>query len=162
MPKRKKTKPKRAPKPRPRDLQKDDRGIPLTSDQRPVAFLPSDFMEAMRQPPGTPMKATAKMVPRKPTTVIPELRLLELSPFAYQTVGDAIDAADRVHIEKLNPTGGANLHYRIELAAAFLAFVMDHAYEAGVATGTDSVNLVHLATNLVIRRAQEIYASGGA
>jgi len=100
MPKRKGAKPKRTPRPWPRDSRKDERGVPLTSDQRPITILPSDFAEAMRQPAGTPTKATttAKLVPRKPTTVIPELRLLELSPFAYQTVGEAIDAADRVQI----------------------------------------------------------------
>ena len=64
---------------------------------------------------------------------------------------------------KLNPTGGPNLRYRIELAAAFLADVMDHAYDAAIATATSDPNdLRHLAINLVIRRAEEIYGQSGA
>ena len=47
MPKRKKTKPK-TPRPRPRAARKDEKGIPLTSDQRRFTILPSDFAEAMR------------------------------------------------------------------------------------------------------------------
>ena len=79
--------------------------MPLTSDQRPLAFLPSDFAQAMAQPPGTPTEASFKSQPDKPTTAIPELNVIELTPFAYQCVIEAIDAADKVQIEKMNPTG---------------------------------------------------------
>jgi hypothetical protein len=129
-----KRKPKRAKRLKPRGARKDERGLPLTSDQRPLAFLPSDFAQAMAPPPGAPTEATRKAVPEKPTTAIPELNLIELTPFAYQTVVEAIEAASKVQLERLNPSGGANLRYRIELAAAFLAHVIDHAYEAAVAT----------------------------
>jgi hypothetical protein len=33
--------------------------------------------------------------------------------------------------------GGPNLRYRIEIAAAFLAHVIEHAYDAAVANGGD-------------------------
>jgi hypothetical protein len=85
-----------------------------------------------------------------------------LSPFAYQTVAEAITAASQVQHQKLNPKGGANLRYRIELAAVFLADVLGSAYEAGLATDYDPVKLVDLSLELVIRRAQEIYGQDGA
>jgi hypothetical protein len=116
----------------------------------------------MRQPPSAPREATRKAEPNQPTTVIPELNAIEFTPFAYQTVIEAIEAADKVQIAKMNPTGGPNLRYRIEIAAAFLAHVMDHAYDAGLATSTDPKELVNLALNLAIRRAEEIYGQDGA
>jgi hypothetical protein len=72
-----------------------------------------------------------------PTTVILELNVIELTPFAYQTVVETVEAAGEIQMKKLNPTGGANLRYRIELAAAFLAHVMDHAYDSVGATGEE-------------------------
>jgi hypothetical protein len=119
----------------------------------------------MRPPAGAPTEAKQKMNPVAPTTMIPELNAMPLTPFAYQTVIEAIDAADGVQIKKMNPTGGANLRYRIELAAAFLAHVMQHAYNSVGATtgeGVDPSEFVNLAVNLVFRRAEEIYGSGGA
>jgi|SRR5215831_6712569 len=167
MPKKpKKEKPAKRLKPeRDRSAYKDEHGVSLTSSsRRPLTILPSDFLRAMQQPAGTPTEATSKMDPPMPTTVIPELNAMPLTPFAYQTVGEAIYAADQVQIKKLNPTGGPNLRFRIELTAAFLADVMEHAYESVGATGggMDPQEFVHLAVNLVIRRAEEIYASGGA
>jgi hypothetical protein len=162
---RKKAKPKKPREPRrqvPRAWRKDERGIPLTSDRPPVTFLPSDFVAAMRPPAGSPTKATRKLDPEKPTTAIPELSLLELTPFAYQIVVEAIDAADQVQIKRINPKGGPNLRYRIELAAAFLAHVLHFAYDAGLATGGDPKEIMHLALNLAVRRAQEIYGQDGA
>jgi len=163
MPKRKKTKPK-TPRPRPRAARKDEKGIPLTSDQRRFTILPSDFAKAMRPPAGTPTRATRKAVPEKPTTAIPELNAMPLTPFAYQTVIEAIDAADEVQVKKMNPKGGPNLRYRIELAAVFLAHVMDHAYASIGATGgkMNPREFVNLAVNIVFRRAEEIWGSGGA
>ena len=70
-------------------------------------------------------------------------------------------AADQVQIEKMNPKGGPNLRYRIEIAAAFLSHVMDHAYDAATANGADAQEFVGLATNLVIRPAEEIYGQNG-
>jgi hypothetical protein len=61
-----------------------------------------------------------------------------------------------VQLERLNPIGGANLRYRVEVAAAFLAHVMDHAYDAAVANGGDPREFTNLALNIAIRRAQEI------
>jgi len=89
---------------KPRAARKDERGIALTSDQRPLAFLPSDFAHAMRQPPEAPTEAMLKAEPEKPVTVIPELNAIESTPFAYQTVIEAIEAADKVQIERMNPT----------------------------------------------------------
>ena len=43
--------------------QEGQEGIPLTSDHRPFTILPSDFADAMRQPPGAPRKATRKIEP---------------------------------------------------------------------------------------------------
>jgi hypothetical protein len=77
-------------------------------------------------------------------------------------VVQAITAADKVQMRRLNPKGGPNLRYRIELAAAFLAMVLQSAYKAGVETGTDPNDLVNLSLNLVIRRGQEIYGQDGA
>ena len=116
----------------------------------------------MHQPAGSPTESNAKTEPEKPTTVIPELNAIEFTPFAYQTVLEAIHAADQVQIKNMNPTGGPNLRYRIEIAAAFLSHVLGHAYDAGVAKGGDPKELVNLAMNLVIRRAEEIYGQSGA
>src|SRR5215813_8215720 len=156
MPKRKGKKPKRVPRPRPRAARKDAKGISLTSDQRPFTILPSDFARAMRPPVGAPTEATRKANPAKPTTLIPELNAIPLTPFAYQTVVEAIEAADEVQIKKINPRGGPNLRYRIELAAAFLAHVMDHAYAAAEANRGNAREFTQLALNIAIRRAQEI------
>src|SRR5262245_39020926 len=108
MPKRKKAKPKTAPRPRwqPRAARKDKNGVPLPSDQRRFTILPSDFARAMRPPAGGPTKATRKIDPAEPTTAIPELNAIEITPFMYQCVVEAIDAADEVQIKKLNRRGG--------------------------------------------------------
>jgi hypothetical protein len=90
---------------RPREARKDARGIPLTSDRRPFTILPSDFVEAFRVPPEAPTTGTKRLDPAEPTTAIPELNLIKLSLYAYETVVEAIYAADKVQIEKLNPKG---------------------------------------------------------
>jgi hypothetical protein len=159
MPKRK------APRKRqlPRAARKDEKGIPLTSDSRqPLTILPSDFAAAMQPPPGAPTEATRVASPERPTTQIPELNAIQLTPFAYQCIIEAITAAGDVQRKKMNPQGGPNLRYRIEIAAAFLTDVMEQAYEAALATSSEPRELVHLATNLVIRRAEEIYGQGSA
>ena len=153
---------KRPRQPKPRAGRRDESGVPLTSDRRPFTILPSDFAVAMRQPAGSPTESNLKPDPAKPTTVIPELNAIEFTPFAFQTVLRAIHAADQVQINHMNPTGGPNLRYRIEIAAAFLSHVLEHAYDAGVAKGGDPKELVNLAMNLVIRRAEEIYGQSGA
>jgi hypothetical protein len=145
-----------------RDARKDARGVRLTSDQRPFTILPSDFVKAFRVPPQAPKRGTKKLDPPEPTTTIPELNLIKLTPYAYETVVEAIYAADKVQIKKLNPKGGANLRFRIEIAAAFLAYVLQHAYKAGIDTDTDPKELMNLCLNLVIRRGQEIYGQDGA
>jgi hypothetical protein len=58
--------------------------------------------------------------------------------------------------------GGPNLRYRIEIATAFLAHVIEHAYDAAVANGGDPREFSDLALNIAIRRAQEIYGQDGA
>lgn len=146
----------------PRETRKDARGIPLTSDNRPFTILPSDFSTAMQQPPGTPVKTRVKLDPAMPTTAIPELNIIKLTPFAYYTVIQAIRAADKIQQRRLNPKGGPNLRYRVEIAAAFLAEVLRHAYTAGVDTKSNPEELANLCLNLVIRRGQEIYGQDGA
>jgi hypothetical protein len=122
----------------------------------------SDYAAAFAAPSEAPKKQTRKLFPAEPTTAIRELRQLPLTPYAFQVVVEAITAACVVQDERLNPTGGANLRYRIELAAAFLADVLGAAYEAGLAVDYDPVDLVDLSLELVIRRAQEIYGQDGA
>lgn len=137
------------------------RGKPAKRPRR--GRLTIDYAAVFLAPPDAPMEQTRKVVPPEPTTAIPELRILPLTPFAYQTVAEAVTAASQVQAKRLNPKGGANLRYRIELAAAFLADVLGSAYEAGLATGWDEPSeLVDLSLELVIRRAQEIYGQDGA
>src|SRR6476661_3895188 len=94
--------------------------------------------------------------PEPPTTNIPELLAIEFIPYAYQIVHEAIAAADAVQVKKLKPEGGANLRWRIDLAPALLAFVMEHARRAREATlGDVDSELVNLSINLVIRRAEK-------
>ena len=128
---------------RPRGRQE---GIPLTSDHRPFTILPSDFADAMRQPPGAPRKATRKIEPAEPTTLIPELNAIEFTPFAYQSVIEAIDAfrqradpeAEPQRRAEISGTGSSS-------PRRFSAHVMDHAYNASVATNSNANDLVHFA-----------------
>lgn|SRR5262245_41294857 len=100
MAKRKpKSKPKRPRKPRLRTLRKDERGVPLTDDRRPFTILPSDLLPAIYQPPGIPSKGTGKY--QKPMTAIPELKVLEFTEFAFESVILAIEAADRLGCSRL-------------------------------------------------------------
>ena len=160
MPKRERAKSNRTRRTRLRSDMTDEKGIRLTSDRPPI--IPSSLADAMRPPAGAPTKATRKMDPEIPTTVIPELNSIELTPFAYECVVAAIMAADKVQIEKMNPKGGPNLRYRIELAAAFLAHVMHHASDAATTNNDDVADVVNLALNLAVRRAQEIYGQDSA
>jgi hypothetical protein len=75
-----------------------------------------DHASSFMPPPEAPFEGTRGVSPPEPTTAISELRVLPLTPFAYQTVCEAIAAASQVQHKKLNPKGGANLRYRIELA----------------------------------------------
>jgi hypothetical protein len=60
--------------------------------------------------------------PPHPTTAITELLAMDqLSEKAYRTIVEIVAAASRIQDEKLNQTGGPDLHWRIELIAAFLA-----------------------------------------
>jgi hypothetical protein len=86
------TKPKAKTKrraPRPRTWLKDERGVPLTDNQRPFSLLPSDLLPAMAQPPGTPTKAAHEIRGDRPTTAIPELKAIEFTEFAFQAVIEA-------------------------------------------------------------------------
>jgi hypothetical protein len=119
-------------------------------------------MPAFQLPPEVPKKGKGRADSQMPTTTIPELRTIEFTEYAYHCVIAAISAADKVQVEKLNPTGGANLRYRIEIAAAFLSHVIEHAYDAAKAGGGDPAALVDLGVNLVVRRAEEICGQSGA
>ena len=147
---------------KPRSQRTDEFGIPLTSNSRYFTILPSDLMPAFELPPGLPKKGKGRAEPLAPTTSIPELRVIEFSEYAYHCVIAATRAADQVQIDNLNPDGGPNLRYRIELAAAFLAHVMEHAYKAAEAGKADPKQLCNLAVNLTVRRAEEIYGQSGA
>jgi hypothetical protein len=98
------------------------------------------YVTAFMPPPDAPTEQTRQVVPSEPTTAIVELQALPLTPFAFQTVVEAITAAGQVQRKRLNPKGGANLRYRIELASAFLADVLGSAYEAGIAIDGDPSN----------------------
>ena len=137
------------------------RGKPTSRKPRRGRVL-SDYAAVFLAPSDAPTRQTRKVVPPEPTTAIEEIRMLPLTSFAYQTVVEAITAASQVQGERLNPKGGANLRYRIELAAVFLADVLGSSYEAGLAVGYDPVDLVDISQELVIRRAQEIYGQDGA
>jgi hypothetical protein len=119
-------------------------------------------MPAFALPPEAPTKGRGRADPEMPTTAIPELNAIDFTEYAYHCVIAAIHAADEVQVQKLNPKGGANLRYRIEIAAAFLSHVMMHAYDAATATGSDPKELVNLGVQLVVRRAEEIYGQAGA
>jgi hypothetical protein len=147
---------------KPRAARKDARGVPLTPDHRPLTILPSDYIKAFQVPPEAPTRGTKKLDPPEPTTTIPELNLIKLTPYAYEIVAEALLAADKVQIEKLNPKGGPNLRFRVEIAAAFLSEVMRHAYTAALDTKTEPAELINLCINLVVRRGQEIYGQDGA
>jgi hypothetical protein len=82
---------------------------------------------ARRRHPAHRRRRPRKIRGDRPTTAIPELKAIEFTEFAFQAVIEAIEAADRVQIKRMNPTGGPNLRYRIEIAAAFLSHVMIHA-----------------------------------
>ena len=90
-------------------------------------------------------------------TEIPELLV---APFKQQDL-------DRVHeclaaIEPIEARGSMTVVTRIELAAAFAATAMEHAYRAGEETGEpgDGPGQFEHAVDLIIRRAREIYARG--
>jgi hypothetical protein len=104
----------------------------------------------------------AKVVPSYPTTVIPELLVMELTEGGYRAVVEIVEAASRIQNERMNPTGGPNLRWRIELASAFLAAAIDHGYNAGEATKHDPEKMADLAIDLTVRRAMEIWVQGGA
>jgi hypothetical protein len=87
---------------------------------------------------------------------------MPLSDYGYAIILEALKAMDDVQELRMNPTGGPNLRYRIEIAAAALFSAMEHACSAVEAKGGDTDILVNLTVNLVVRRAQEIYGQGGA
>lgn len=134
-----------------------------TSREPFATELPSDLEFTLRLPPEARRDSTVRADPAMPTTVIPELAAVEFTPFAFQCVLEAIRAADDVQRTKLNPEGGPNLRYRVELAAAFLASAMEAARTGAEETGAiDPEVFVNLATHLVVRRAEEIFGQGGA
>jgi hypothetical protein len=151
---------RRARKPKPGKT--DEKGVPLTPRQRSFPILPSDLHPAFQAGPKVPKHGYLPEEFQPITTSIPELNAIEWTERLHHAVIDAIQRADKVQIEKLNPHGGPNLRYRVELAAAFLAHVMSHAYDAAEATGAMKPDdFVALGINLVVRRAQEIYGQAG-
>jgi hypothetical protein len=103
-----------------------------------------------------------KIDPPHPTTVIPELQVMELSEKQYETAVMIVGAASKIQAARLNPDGGPNLRWRIELAAAFLASAIDHAISAAEANDANCEYMMDLAIDLTVRRAQEIFGQGGA
>ncbi len=82
---------------------------------------------------------------------------MELSDKQYETVVMVVGLASKVQAARLNPDGGPNLRWRIEVAAAFLAAVLDHAVSAGEANDASCEYMTDLAIELTVRRAQEIF-----
>jgi hypothetical protein len=68
-----------------------------------------------------------KVTPARPTTAIPEFDEGHLSEQQYRAVVEIVDFASRLQEADLNPSGGPTLHWRVEVAAAFLAAMIDHA-----------------------------------
>lgn len=145
-------------RPWPRNRRVDEFGVRLTSDSRPFPILTSDFASAMREPANLPVIEQ----PSEIQTRIPELRVMPLSNYGYAVVLETITAMDDVQELRMNPTGGPNLRFRIELAAVALFSAMEHACSAVEAQGGDTDKTVNLTLNLVVRRAQEIWGQGGA
>lgn len=134
----------------------------MLAGERRFDVLPSDLRTAFELPANLPKKGKGGIVPPKPTTIIPELREIELTEYAYECVVEAVAAADKVQARKVNPTREANLRYRVELAAVFLAQVIHYASEVPDKGDSETNTYVNLAVNLVVRRAEEIYGQSGA
>ena len=142
MPKRKGAKkrrkaPRKTPRPKPREARTDKRGIPLTSDRHDFAVLPSDLSAAWRPPAGAPTKATAKMDPAMPTTVIPELNAIEITPFAYQTVVETIEA-DRIKSSPAPATRTQKLAKAMKLTGQALGAWMSLLHAPAIAFEAES------------------------
>jgi hypothetical protein len=88
----------------------------------------------MRPLARVPTKATVNMDPAIPTTVIPELKAIERTPFAYQTLLEAITAAGAVQNKKLNPRAVRTCDTGLSSPRLFLSGVMHHAYDRVGAT----------------------------
>jgi hypothetical protein len=74
-----------------------------------------------------PSPSDMKVVPAQPITAIPEFFVMQLSQQAYHTAAKIVAAASKIQPERLNPSGRPYLRWRIEIAAAFLEFLIDHA-----------------------------------
>ena len=103
-----------------------------------------------------------KVDPPRPTTAIPELELQKLTDKQYHTIVEILGEAGRIQELRLDPDGGPNLRWRIEIAAAFLASALDTAREAAETNGDDPDMVMNLAADLTVRRAREIWGQGGA
>lgn len=155
-------KPRKTGARRARSKTKTDEGVPLTSRQRRFVVLPSDILPAFSAGTHLPKKGFLQDQYEPITTSIPELNAIEWTEYMHHAVIEAIRRSDEVQIERMDPRGGPNLRYRIELAAAFLAHVMEHAYAAAEALGgMEPGHFVDLGVNLVVRRAEEIYGQSG-
>ncbi len=103
-----------------------------------------------------------KIHPPVPATTIPELSAMMLTQKAYfATVAIACEAS-RIEEELLHPSGGPNLRWRIEVAAAFLAAAINHARRSAEVTGKDPSYAIGLAIDLTVKRGEEIYGQGRA
>jgi hypothetical protein len=89
-------------------------------------------------------------------TAIPELLA---SPF---TRNDLAQVAECLRAIAPIEARGMTLITRIELAAVLLASALSHGYTSGDETGGSGPNVFALAGELVVRRAQEIYAQDSA
>ncbi len=104
----------------------------------------------------------SNIVPPRPTTGIPELECMDLSDQQYRAVVEIVDLASRLQERDLNPTGGPNLRWRIEVASAFLAAAIDHAGRAAEANNVPISFFSNLAAKLTVKRAKEILRQGSA
>ncbi len=95
----------------------------------------------------------------KPGTWNTEIPELITSPFSAENLAQVRECVAAIAPIEAR---GMNVVTRIELAAAFVASAMEHAYEAGEAAGQpgDGFDTFEITADLIIRRAREIYAQG--
>jgi hypothetical protein len=89
-------------------------------------------------------------------TDIPELILSPFSKDDLALVRECVAAVAPIEAR------GMNVVTRIELAAAFVATALEHAYEAGDDTGEigDGAETFAITEEIILRRAREIYSQG--
>jgi hypothetical protein len=108
-----------------------------------------------------------------PSTRIPELLGMPLTGNQYEVVAKVAAFCSRLEESELIPAHELSIRWRLELAATFLAALIDHARTAGqnqavkdglskLGTEMRKNTLVDLALVLAIKRAREIDEQGHA